>query len=80
VLLVYEDIHWIDPTSLKLLGAVVERIQRLPVLAVIAFRPEFQPPWSAQPHVSALTLTRLGRRDGAAMVDRMVGGKTLPDA
>jgi predicted ATPase len=49
------------------------------VLAVITFRPEFQPPWSAQPHVSALTLTRLGRRDGAGMVDRMVGGKTLPD-
>jgi class 3 adenylate cyclase len=79
VLLVYEDIHWIDPTSLELLGLVVERIQRLPVLAVITFRPEFQTPWSAQPHVSALTLTRLGRRDGAAMVDRMVGGKTLPD-
>ncbi len=57
---------------------MIERVQRLPVLLLITFRPEFAPPWSGQPHVSALALTRLGRRDGAAMVDRVVGGKALP--
>ena len=79
VLLAYEDVHWIDPTTQELLGLAIERIQRLPVLAIITFRPEFSPPWSGQPHVSALALTRLGRRDGAAMVERVVGDKALPD-
>ena len=70
--------HWIDPTTQELLGLAIERIQRLPVLALITFRPEFTPPWSGQPHVSALALTRLGRRDGAALVERVVGDKALP--
>ena len=73
VLLAYEDVHWIDPTTQELLGLAIERVQRLPVLLLITFRPEFSPPWSGQPHVSALALTRLGRRDGAAMVERVVG-------
>jgi len=78
VLVTYEDVHWSDPTTQELLGLAIERIQRLPVLAIITFRPDFVPPWSGQPHVSALAVTRLGRRDGSAMVDRVVGDKTLP--
>ena len=78
VLVVHEDVHWIDPTTQELLGLAIERVPRLPVLLLIIFRPEFTPPWSGQPHVSSLTLTRLGRRDGAAMVDRVVGEKSLP--
>jgi predicted ATPase len=79
VLLVYEDVHWVDPTTQELLGMVIERIQRLPMLVIVTFRPELSLPWSGQPHVSALALTRLGRRDGAAMVERVVGEKSLPD-
>ena len=79
VLLAYEDVHWIDPTTQELLELAIERVQRLAVLLLITFRPEFTPPWSGQPHVSALALTRLGRRDGAALVDRVVGAKALPD-
>jgi class 3 adenylate cyclase len=80
ILLVYEDMHWVDPTTLELLDLVVERVQRLPVLCIVTFRPEFTPrPWWCQPHVSKLILTRLGRREGAAMVDRVVGEKALPD-
>ena len=78
VLLIYEDVHWIDPTTQELLGLVMERIRRLRVLAIITFRPEFTAPWSGQPHVSRLALTRLGRRDGAAMVEQVVGDKALP--
>jgi class 3 adenylate cyclase len=78
VLVTYEDVHWSDPTTQELLGLAIERIQRLPVLLLITFRPEFTPAWAAQPHVSALALTRLGRRDGAALVDRVVGNKALP--
>ena len=78
VLLTYEDVHWIDPTTQELLRLAIERIQRLPVLAIVTFRPEFSPPWSGQPHMSALALTRLGRREGALMVDRVAGAKALP--
>src|SRR5919106_168034 len=79
VLVVHEDIHWIDPTTLELLGLAIERINRLSVLCVVTFRPEFTPPWSGRQHVSALSLTRLGRRNGAAMVERVARDKALPD-
>ena len=79
VLLAYEDVHWSDPTTQELLGLTIERVQRLPVLLLITYRPEFSPPWPAQPHVSALALSRLGRREGAALVERVVRDKPLPD-
>jgi predicted ATPase/class 3 adenylate cyclase len=79
VLLAYEDMHWSDPTTQELLGLTIERLQRLPVLLLITYRPEFSPPWPSQPHVSALALSRLGRREGATLVDRVVGAKALPD-
>jgi class 3 adenylate cyclase/predicted ATPase len=78
VLLIYEDVHWIDPTTQELLGLTIERVQHLQVLALITCRPEFTPPWPSQAHVSALALTRLGRREGAALVDGVVGAKSLP--
>ena len=78
LLLVYEDVHWIDATTLELLGLVIERVQRLRVLLLITFRPDFAPPGSGFWHVSALRLTRLGRLDGAAMVDGLAGAKALP--
>ena len=78
VLLAYEDVHWIDPTTHELLDLAIERVQRLPVMLLITFRPEFSPPWSGQPHVSALALSRLGRREGAALVERVVRDKALP--
>jgi class 3 adenylate cyclase/predicted ATPase len=78
VLALYEDVHWADPTTLELLGQVVERVQRLPVLALVTFRPGFAPPWSGHGHVTALSLGRLGRRQGAALVERVTGGKPLP--
>ena len=78
VLALYEDVHWADPTTLELLGRVVERVQRLPVLALVTFRPEFVPPWAGHGHVTALSLSRLGRRQGGAMVERVAGGKALP--
>jgi predicted ATPase len=66
VLIVYEDVHWIDPSSCELLGIIVERVASLPVLLVITFRPEFQPPWIGKAHMITLNLARLGRREGVA--------------
>jgi predicted ATPase len=62
VLMVIEDVHWSDPTMLELVALIIERVQRLRVLMLITFRPEFAPPWPRLPHVSALPLNRLGRR------------------
>ncbi|WEX86686.1 AAA family ATPase [Sinorhizobium garamanticum] len=78
VLAVYEDVHWADPTSLELLDLVVDRVQDSPVLVLITFRSEFLPPWIRYPHVTALTLSRLSRRQGADMVERLTGGRALP--
>jgi predicted ATPase/class 3 adenylate cyclase len=78
VLELYEDVHWVDPSTLELLDLLVERVRSLPVLAVLTYRPEFRPPWSGHAHVTSLPLNRLGRRQGAALVARITGGKTLP--
>jgi predicted ATPase len=77
VLMIFEDLHWIDPTSREFLDLVLARIDRLPVLLVATFRPEFQPPWAGQPHVTVTALNRLGRSDGAAMVQRLAGNAAL---
>src|SRR5207248_7494348 len=79
VLMIFEDAHWIDPTSRELLDLTVERVRSLPVLLIVTFRPEFQPPWIGQPQVSMVTLNRLDRRDRAVLVEQIAGGKALPD-
>jgi class 3 adenylate cyclase/predicted ATPase len=80
VLIVFEDAHWIDPTSLDLLDRTVARVTDLPVLLVITFRPEFQPAWVGQPHVTMLPLSRLDRRDGAGIIAGVTKGKALPES
>jgi class 3 adenylate cyclase/predicted ATPase len=79
VMMVFEDAHWIDPTSRELLDLTVERVRNLPVLLIVTFRPEFQPPRTGQPQVSLLTLNRLDRHDRTALVVHIAGGKALPD-
>jgi class 3 adenylate cyclase/predicted ATPase len=78
VLMLFEDVHWIDPTSRELLDRTIARIEHLPVLLIATFRPEFVPPWTGLPHVTMLALNRLGRRDGALLVERLVGNTGLP--
>ena len=76
VLMVFEDAHWIDPTSRELLDLTVDRVRRLPVLLAITFRPEFQPPWGGA-DVTSLALNRLGERDGEALVHKLAGNAAL---
>ena len=80
VLMLVEDAHWIDPTSLELLTLTVARASRLPLLLLVTARPEFTPPWPADAHVTMQALARLGRRDGMTLVARSAGGKALPAA
>jgi class 3 adenylate cyclase/tetratricopeptide (TPR) repeat protein len=77
VVMVFEDVQWIDPTSRELLDLSVDRVRHLPVLLAITFRPEFQPPWGGRSHVMNLTLNRLGERDGEALVHKLAGGAAL---
>jgi class 3 adenylate cyclase/predicted ATPase len=79
VVMVFEDAHWIDPTSRELLDFAVDRVRRLPVLLILTFRPEFLPPWTGQPQVTLLTLNRLDRRDRTALVEQIAGGKAFPN-
>ncbi|MBV9632719.1 MAG: AAA family ATPase [Xanthobacteraceae bacterium] len=80
VLIVFEDVHWIDPTSLDLLDRTVAVIANLRVLLVVTFRPDFQPTWVGLPHVTTLPLSRLSRRDSTSIIGGITGGKALPDA
>jgi class 3 adenylate cyclase/predicted ATPase len=78
LLTIFEDAHWTDPTSLETLGRVVDRVRSLPVLLIVTFRPEFEPPWIGRPYVTALTINRLAPRDIEAMIDGVVGNKFIP--
>jgi class 3 adenylate cyclase/predicted ATPase len=78
VLTLYEDVHWADPTTLELVEQVIKSVQRLPVLVLITFRPEFIPPWHSHAHVTSLTLHRISRSRGASMVADLTRGKALP--
>jgi class 3 adenylate cyclase/tetratricopeptide (TPR) repeat protein len=78
ILVLFEDLHWADATSLELLDLTVERVRQLPVLALFTFRPEFEAPWVGLPNVGTLTLGRLERGDVENMVARLTGGRVLP--
>ncbi len=77
VLMIFEDMHWIDPTSLEAVGRAVERIRALSGVLIITYRPEFESPWIGQPHVTALTLDRLAEREIATLIDGVTGSKQL---
>lgn len=78
MLVLFEDVHWMDPTSLELLDLTVDRVPALPVLLIITFRPEFVPPWIGRPEVTFLTLNRLSPVQRAEMIAGVTRGKALP--
>jgi hypothetical protein len=78
VLMVFEDAHWIDPTSRDALDIIIDRAPALRVLAIVTFRPEFTPPWVGRPQVTILTIHRLPSRQRAEMIRGVIGGKALP--
>jgi predicted ATPase len=80
VLMIFEDVHWIDPTSLEALGRGIDRIKSVGVLLIITYRPEFGPPWTGRPYVTTNSLNRLGEREIGAMIDRVAGNKALPES
>jgi predicted ATPase len=80
ILIVFEDVHWADATSMELIDLTVERVRQLPVLALFTFRSEFEPPWAGLPNVRSLVLHRLDRKSVETMIARVTGGRALPGA
>ena len=78
VLMILEDAHWCDPSTLEMLDRTVNRIKSLRVLFIVTFRPEFEPTWIGQPHVTTLTINRLTRREMDTMIDNVAGERTIP--
>ena len=77
VLMVFEDAHWADPTSLELFGRVVDWVRTRSVLLIVTFRPDFEPGWAGQ-HVTPLSLNRLAPREVGVIIDHIVGNNPLP--
>jgi hypothetical protein len=80
VLVAWEDLYWSDPTTLELLGLVVDQAPTMPMLHVLTYRPEFSPPWPSRSHITPLVLNRLERPQVEALIMQRAGGKTLPAA
>jgi class 3 adenylate cyclase/predicted ATPase len=78
VLMILEDAHWTDPTSLEVFGRVADRVRSLRVLLMVTFRPDFDPPWVGRPYVTFLAINRLGEREILAMIEGVIGNKPLP--
>lgn len=80
ILVVFEDAHWIDRTSLELMNRIIRTAADLPVMIIVTHRPEFIPPWLDLGHVTVLKLNSLGRSQVVDLVHKAAGGKTLPEA
>jgi class 3 adenylate cyclase/predicted ATPase len=78
VLWIVEDLHWTDPTTLEFVSTILAANSRAPLLAILTFRPDFEPPWHSNGRVSSMTLGRLAAEDTSAMVAHVAGGKRLP--
>jgi predicted ATPase len=78
VLVAWEDLHWADPSTLDLLGLVVEQAPTVPMMHMLTSRPEFSPPWPQRSHITPLVLNRLERPQVEALIAQRAGGKTLP--
>src|SRR5450631_1129576 len=79
VLMIYEDVQWIDPTTLELLALIVEQAPHMRLLLLISARPEFTPPWPGYAHLTTVSLTRLSRREGTTLITGAAQGRALPD-
>ncbi len=79
VLMILEDAHWADPTSLESVGHLIDRIGTMRVLLLLTFRPEFEGPWIGRAHVTTLTLNRLGEHEARTMMEGIIGSSVLPD-
>lgn len=79
LLAVFEDAHWVDPTSLDLLSMMIDNSRAAKMLFLVTFRPEFEPPWSGMGHVARMTLNRISRAQSTEIVAKLAGSEDIPD-
>ena len=77
IVVVFEDIHWIDPSTEELLGSLIDRIESRRILLLCTYRPEYEALWTGQAGVSTIYLNRLDRRQSLEMIQRLSGGQEL---
>lgn len=80
LLIVVEDLHWIDPSSDELIGVLIDRLRALPILAVLTARPEFHAHWNEQAHLHHMPLAPLERRDSITMIGLVCGDRPMPES
>lgn len=78
LLVMMEDLHWVDPSTLEFLGLLIDQVPTTRLLLLLTFRLDFSPPWAMLSHMTQLTLSRLARRQVEVMVEKVTGGKPLP--
>ncbi len=78
VMLLLEDLHWADPSTLEFLETAVSRLQQSPILIALTARPEFSAAWIAGPRVTRMELGGLDRAGAESLVAQSIGGKSLP--
>lgn len=82
LMIIIEDVHWADPSTRELLDLLVDELEQLPALMIVSARPEYQPSWINQPHVTLRLLSRLNRRETISLVSSMAelaGGPNLAE-
>jgi predicted ATPase len=80
LVMLYEDLHWCDPSTVEILGLLLGQSPTAKVLTLLTFRPSFEPPWPARSHLTSLAVNRLSRRQATNMIGGMTRGVPLPDA
>ena len=79
MLMLIEDLHWIDPSTLELLNLLTKHMRSTRIVLLLTYRPEFNPPWSDHSHVTELSLNRLSRKESLAMIAKIADGKAMPE-
>ena len=79
ILMLFEDVHWADPTTLDILERLIDTVADKPILLIVTHRPAFTPPWQGQRQITAHSLTRLGKRQATQLMEGVTGGRSLPE-
>jgi len=78
VVVIAEDLHWIDPTTLEFLGLLIDQVPTMRILVLLTYRMEFTPPWKPRAHLTQISINRLTRKQSGQLLKRISKGKTLP--
>ena len=76
---IFEDVHWVDPSTLELLELIISRIGHARMLLIVSFRPEFRPPWIAHANITTHSLTRLSQTEVRTLIRDLLKGRSISE-